>query len=375
MLKALWPSDAPPTARKMLQNAVAGVRRLLATDHTAGRPTALLTHAPGYLLRVEPECVDVHHFRCLAEKGRAELAAGSWELAARSLRGALALWRGPALADLVEKGVSWPALAAVQDRRLGALENCFDAELACGRHYEIVGELEALIEAEPLRERLYGQLMIALYRSGRQADALSVYQRTHAALVEGLGIEPGPQLQKLQRMILEHDPALALPLVPTADVRSPAEQRPHTVLNVGQRPPAAHPAPVAPAAPAPPRPAPAADRPGGDPAANGTTTDRLVTATARPTAEPRSPGGESKRERKPVTVLLMLARVGPGAGDDEDTEEVDVAQSVATAVRDEIQRFGAAGWGEVSSAFVKLFDEVFPAANQRRSSGSECGHA
>jgi len=107
----------------------------------------------------------------------------------------------------------WSELAAVENERLLALEDCFDAELACGRHREITPELEILTESEPLRERLCQQFMLALYRSGRQVDALNVYRRTRMALVDGLGIEPGRELQQLQHLILEHDSSIQAPLL------------------------------------------------------------------------------------------------------------------------------------------------------------------
>lgn len=210
LLKALWPADdgMPPTARKILQNAVRSLRVIFAMD--ANAPT-LLTQPPGYLLRVEPDQVDVFDFCRRAERGRAELAAGSAEAAALILRDALALWRGSVLSDLVETGVDWPELAAVRNARLDVLEAYFDAELANGRHQAAIGELEVMVEAEPHRERLCHQLMLALYRSGRQAEALNVYARVRSMLVERLGLEPGRGLQSLQQAILAHDPALTPP--------------------------------------------------------------------------------------------------------------------------------------------------------------------
>ena len=211
LLTALWAGDggAPPTARKILQNAVRGLRVVFSD----GAPE-LLTQLPGYLLRVDPAQVDLFEFYRRAEQGRAELAAGSSEVAAVTLRGALALWRGPVLADLVEGGVAWPELTAVRNARLDVLEDYVDAELANGRHQAALGELESMVEAEPFRERLCQQLMLALYRSGRQADALNVYARVRSELVERLGLEPGRSLQLLQQAILAHDPALVPPAIP-----------------------------------------------------------------------------------------------------------------------------------------------------------------
>jgi DNA-binding SARP family transcriptional activator len=210
MLNALWDCQPPSTARKMVQNAVSAIRRMLAA---AGPDCSaqLITHAPGYQLRVEPADVDMHQFRRLVHSGRDEVTAGNPDQATPLFRDALSLWRGRALADLVESGTMWSELSAIEDERLTALEDCFDAELQCGRHREITPELEVLTAAEPLRERLCIQFMLALYRSGRQVDALNVYRRTRAALVDGLGIEPGPELQALQHMILEHDASIQVP--------------------------------------------------------------------------------------------------------------------------------------------------------------------
>ncbi|MFD8501035.1 BTAD domain-containing putative transcriptional regulator [Amycolatopsis sp. NPDC059657] len=206
VVKALWGTDVPPSARKMVQNAVSALRRMLAS--ASSEAPVLLTHAPGYLLRVEPESLDLHRFQRLVEEARADLAVGSAKQAATALRAALALWRGPALSDLVETGLNWSELSALEIAKLGAVEDCFEAELACGRHHEVLAELGEFVVREPRRERLCGQLMLALYRAGRQAEALDVYQRTQALLVNDLGIEPGRELRKLQSMIVSQDLAL-----------------------------------------------------------------------------------------------------------------------------------------------------------------------
>jgi DNA-binding SARP family transcriptional activator len=201
LLQAMWGGDPPPTARKMVQNAVSGIRRVLSGQSVA----ALRTHAPGYRLHLDPESVDLHRFRVLARAGRAAIAEGEPERGVELLRSGLSLWRGRALADLVEAGYRWSELAAVEDERLSALEDRLEAELVCGRHREITPELEVLTATEPLRERLCRQFMLALYRSGRQADALRVYRRTREALIDSLGLEPGRDLQELHQRILEHD--------------------------------------------------------------------------------------------------------------------------------------------------------------------------
>lgn len=211
LLKALWSvEEAPMTARKILQNSIWSLRRKLVTGAEA--PVALRTQPPGYSLDVALERVDLHLFHRWVREGRTRLEAGEPDAAATLLSDALELWRGPALADLTEVGLLWPELTTLQNMRLDVLEDVFEAQLACGRHYAVLGELESLVENEPLRERACGQLMRALYRCGRQSDALGVFSRLRAQLVEELGLEPSRELQQLQQAILTHD--LALQLVP-----------------------------------------------------------------------------------------------------------------------------------------------------------------
>ncbi|MBI0296227.1 hypothetical protein JBE04_17585 [Streptomyces sp. PRKS01-29] len=215
LLAALWPGDTPLTARKMLQNAVRDLRRTLSCEPGSEGRATLVTDAPGYRLRVDPDAVDLLRFRRAVERGQAEVAAGSYESAARVLRDALGLWRGPALADLVEDGLVWPELTAWENSRLNALEDLFEAELACGRHHAVLGELQAVAAAEPTRERLSCQLMLALYRCGRQTEALAAYRHRRVELVERYGLEPTREMQKLERAILAHDPGLDPPSRPT----------------------------------------------------------------------------------------------------------------------------------------------------------------
>ncbi|MFK4271394.1 AfsR/SARP family transcriptional regulator [Streptomyces milbemycinicus] len=218
LLTALWPGDTPLTARKMLQNAVRDLRRVLSSDPArhrgSGGRAALVTEAPGYRLRVDPETIDLFRFRQAVERGHADVAAGSYESAAGVLREALGLWRGVALADLVEDGLVWPEPTAWENTRLDALEALFEAELACGRHQAVLGELHAVAAAEPTRERLSCQMMLALYRCGRQTDALAAYRRIRVELVERYGLEPTREMQKLERQILEHAPELDPPSRP-----------------------------------------------------------------------------------------------------------------------------------------------------------------
>ena len=178
--------------------------------------------AHGYLLRTEPGQRDADRFEALAEQGREALERGDALTAAAVLREALGVWRGPALADFAYEPFAQAEIARLEESRLAALEDRVDADLASGEHVRLVGELEALVRENPMRERLRGQLMLALYRCGRQADALEAYRNGRRALVDGLGLEPGRALQELERAILTHDPGLDLPAPQTPPPSSAA---------------------------------------------------------------------------------------------------------------------------------------------------------
>ncbi|GAB6898888.1 hypothetical protein JCM9957A_19780 [Kineosporia succinea] len=230
LIGALWPDDeAPASARNILQNAVWGLRGALAHDDRARGEAVLITRPPGYMLVVDPEDVDLHLFLRLADEGRAQLAQGRTDAALTTLREALGIWRGPLLADMVETGISWPELTRVENARLDAQEDYFEAAMLCGRQYEVLRELENMVESEPLRERACAQLMLALYRSGRHAEALDVYTRMRNALVARRGLDPGREVQLLQQAILNHDPSLsqtpppAAPVVLTPEPATPRE--------------------------------------------------------------------------------------------------------------------------------------------------------
>ena len=201
LIDDLWGASAPDSAANALQYHVSQLRKALAPGD------AIVTHGAGYLLRVEPEELDLLRFERLVGEAR----QAPPEAAARLLRQALALWRGPALADLAHEPFAQSEILRLEELRLGALERRIEADLALGRHAEVVGELEALVREHPLRERLRALLMRALYGSGRQADALGVYRETRALLVEELGIDPAPELQELEQAILRQDPALSRP--------------------------------------------------------------------------------------------------------------------------------------------------------------------
>ena len=183
LLDNLWGDAAPASARKIVQLYVSRLRKSLGDD-------ALTTRSPGYVLPVEPEQLDAQRFAHIYEEAKEALAAGKAREAAETLREALELWRGPALADFLYEPWAQTHAARLEELRLAAISDRVEADLALGREAEIVGELEALIAEHPLRERLRSQLMLALYRCGRQADALTVYQDARRTLVDELGIEP-----------------------------------------------------------------------------------------------------------------------------------------------------------------------------------------
>jgi DNA-binding SARP family transcriptional activator/ABC-type branched-subunit amino acid transport system substrate-binding protein/streptogramin lyase len=213
LIDELWGETPPPTAAKTLQAQVSRLRRALNGDEdpAAHMLGPLETRGHGYLLKVEPGQVDADRFQGMLEEARRTRAEGKPEEAAEELRRALALWRGPALADFAYEPFAQTEIARLDELQLTALEERLDADLALSRHTELIGELEALVARHPLRERLRGQLMLALYRSDRQAEALHVYQEFRLALAEELGLEPSRGLQRLERQILEQDAKLAEP--------------------------------------------------------------------------------------------------------------------------------------------------------------------
>jgi DNA-binding SARP family transcriptional activator len=198
-------SGAPPvTAVTQVQRQVSDLRKAL------GSASVIETRSPGYVIRLTPEQLDLGRFERLTEEARLALAGGDAPLAAELLREALAVWRGAPLADLAYEPFAQSAIGRLEEIRLSAVEQRIDAELAIGRHVELIGELEQLVFDDPLREHPRGQLMLALYRSGRQAEALDVYAKARAALVDEFGIEPSPALRDLERAILSQDPSLEL---------------------------------------------------------------------------------------------------------------------------------------------------------------------
>ena len=184
----LWGEEPPETATKALQGYVSQLRKALGADR-------LLTKPPGYSLRVEEGELDLDRFERLVREGRELLVAGDSKAAAKRLAEALELWRGTPFAEFESEPFARDAGARLEDARLAALEERIEADLALGRHARLIPELEELVAREPLRERPRAQLMLALYRSGRQADALELYRQTRETLSEELGIEPSLELQ------------------------------------------------------------------------------------------------------------------------------------------------------------------------------------
>jgi YVTN family beta-propeller protein len=206
LIDALWDGRPPESAENALHRVVSQLRKTL--DAGDGAPMPLVTRPPGYALEVEPEELDLVRFEQLAGAGRGALGRDDPDEAARVLREGLALWRGPPLAGLEDAAFARGEIGRLRELRWQVVEDRIDADLALGRATHLVPELQALVAREPFRERLRYQLMLALYRSGRQADALAAYRAGRRLLVDELGIEPGPRLRELEGAILRQDPAL-----------------------------------------------------------------------------------------------------------------------------------------------------------------------
>src|SRR5215211_7690002 len=229
LVAGLWGEHPPATAAKTLQSHVVRLRRALEPARARGAAgEVLVTREPGYLLRVAPGALDAARFEELTAAGRRALGDGSVELAGSLLREALGLWRGRAFEEFLDTDVAVAESDRLAELRLGALADRIEAELRLGRHRELVAELEGLVRQQPLRERLWAQLMFALYRSGRQADALLAYQRARKVLVEELGIDPGAELRRVHASILAQASGLDLP--------APAEASPTRALPEALKP-------------------------------------------------------------------------------------------------------------------------------------------
>lgn len=222
LLIDLWSEDSPPSAANALQAAVSRLRRVLP-------PGRLITTAPGYMLRIFPVELDVEHFEQLSSEGRDALDRGAPAEAARTFGQALSLWRGPPLADFRYEPFAQAEIARLEELQLTCLEDRIEANLAAGPASAVTAELQQLVGEHPLRERLRGQLMLALYRSGRQVEALEVYRDFRTTLQDELGLEPSPLLRELEAAILRQDPALSRQ---SAAPGAPLARRPVTVLCV-----------------------------------------------------------------------------------------------------------------------------------------------
>ncbi|MEV8320572.1 BTAD domain-containing putative transcriptional regulator [Streptomyces sp. NPDC059900] len=367
LLSALWADGTlPTTARKILQNAVWGLRGSLAASGTDRQNGILLTKAPGYVMQVERDQVDLHLFHRRIQEGRTALESGSPAQAAVILRDALSLWHGQAMSDLVESGINWPELDAAESARLSAMEDYFEAELRCGRHQSALAALESMVEAQPLRERLCGQLMLALYRCGRQADALNVFSRVRASLIENLGLEPRRELQSLQQAILTQDSKLSPPESP-----SPAL----ALVRTGADAPDDH----TPARPAQPRaaaaPAPAPDRPRAQENAvrEGALCESAVHDDTRHEVTehskvitydthgfrtrvrvPVQPTASASR-RRPVSVLLLRTGLRPTAGGGRPNGTDELRDRLTARIRELVGELGGSVISSIGSTQLAVF--------------------
>jgi len=221
LIDALWGAQPPPAAQKTIQVYVSRLRKKL-------QDGLLETRAGGYLLELAPDQLDLDRFEQGLKEGRALLGSGNPEPAARTLRDALSLWRGPPLVDFAYEPFAASEIARLEELQIAALEERIEADLALGREAELVAELEGLVREHPLRERLHAQPMLALYRSGREAEALESYRKLRSARVDELGLEPSRTLQELEQAILRQDPAL--------DVGRQRGKLPHVRERLRRRP-------------------------------------------------------------------------------------------------------------------------------------------
>ncbi len=239
LVDELWGGGPPATAIKIVQGYVSQLRKFACGD-------ALETHPRGYLLRLGQDELDTARLDRLVIAGCKASAAGDPATASSILTEALALWRGPPLAEFRFDRVAAIEISRLEELRLLAIETRLEADLALGRHEEIVPDLQAIVQEHPLRENLRRLLMLALYRAGRQAEALAAYQDARKALVDELGVDPGEDLRELEAAILVHDPALALPRPSPSGIQPPRAPSPPKAAEAsrsGPRRTAAHPAP------------------------------------------------------------------------------------------------------------------------------------
>jgi DNA-binding SARP family transcriptional activator/class 3 adenylate cyclase len=315
LVDELWGERPPATAVHTVQVFVSRLRGALGE---AGK--RLVTQPPGYLLEAGGDEIDAACAKRLYETARTDLAAGDAAGAATQLREALALWRGPALADFTYEPFAQAAIAQLEELRLSCREELIEAQLALGRHAEVTSDLEALVREQPFRERPHGQLMLALYRCGRQADALEAYRNARKALVEELGVEPTKSLRELEEMILGQDEAL--------------DARPTQLAALRPEPPEPHapPSPVPPS-PVPPSPAPAARAPAND-------------------ADAEPPAGAPVMLRRTATVLV--ARLSTRGHADPERARAQIA-----AGRREVERVVTHHGGACISGLAREVVAIF----------------
>jgi DNA-binding SARP family transcriptional activator len=235
LIDALWGESPPPTAAKGLQVHVSQLRKELQPHSGQHNGQTLATHSNGYVLHVGPDDLDVERFERALDAGERALAAGEPDRAAQRLGEGLAMWRGPPLADFAYEPFAQQEIARLEELRLVALGQRIDADLALGRHAQVVGELEALVREHPLREHICAQLMVALYRCGRQAEALEAYRDLRRRMSDELGLEPGPALRELEGKVLAQSADLAPPAPPAAPATPPRKRAPPPAAETPSR--------------------------------------------------------------------------------------------------------------------------------------------
>ncbi|EYT81764.1 MULTISPECIES: AfsR/SARP family transcriptional regulator [unclassified Streptomyces] len=212
LMEELWSTEPPASALTTLQTYILQLRRKLGTAmgpaSPAGAKDVLATRHGGYLLQIDEDCVDVHQYEKLVREGQTAFEAGDNDVSAARFRAALGLWSGAPLVDVRVGPVLEIEVMRLQESRLVTVERRIDADLRLGRHAELIAELADLTARHPHHEGLHSQAMVALYRSGRQASALEVYRRLRMRLIDELGVEPSPQLQRMHQAVLSVDPQL-----------------------------------------------------------------------------------------------------------------------------------------------------------------------
>jgi predicted ATPase/DNA-binding SARP family transcriptional activator/class 3 adenylate cyclase len=325
LIELLWGTDPPETAANILQQYISQLRRLLETQ---GGQQTVVSQAPGYQLRADPDQVDAARFEHLAAAARQASTKGGDDEALQLYAEAEAIWRGTLLADLGDEPVVVRERNRMEELRLGAREDYFEIGLRRGNHADVVAAIEAAAAEHPLRERFQGLLMRALYGSGRQAEALAVYQNTKRLLSDELGIDPGPELQKLELSVLRHDPHLAAP--------SPAERIPVRAVPDPTPHPPSIPIDVC--------------------SSCGTETQPGVKLCPECASPNTATAADPREERKVVTVLFADLVGFTSRSEQLDPEDVRAFQSPYYArLRIELERFGGTVEKFIGDAVMALF--------------------